>query len=114
MSPEEKTLRAPHPCAGYLAIAPFPRPDKQSGPDTPVTFAAVQRMMMGGTTSSDVISGVLLEIGPLIVEDDAAAEKLAPFEVGATIFYYEGIAIELGGFHYLPIQKYVAWDEAPE
>lgn len=56
-------------------------------------------------------AGILMERGPL--SEQAEPDVVAPFCDGATIYYGEGAAIAIGGFHYLAMGSVVAWEEAP-
>lgn len=95
-----------HPLPGYLAVTPIPA----SGEPAPDTGAGGVFDMLGFQIGQPgVLAGIVMEITPI----PGLAEEYAPYETGATVFYWEPKAVKLGGYHYVPIQFVIAWQEEP-
>lgn len=115
---EQQLSKPAHPTAGWIVVAPFPRPDEPAKESEGAVIAIGGAMMVDlrklsslGAVSDGIRGGVLMEAGP--TAEATERDVLMPFTPGATIFYHEQSAILIGGFHYLAASSVLAWDEAP-
>lgn len=114
---DQVVQQAPHPCTGWIVVAPIPDPDEgsQTGPEAEVIKGPGGMKMLGirlGRPEAGIRSGVVLERGG--VPDGLNGDLLFPFEDQATVWYSEQVPLRIGEWDYLPAQNVIAWQEAPQ